>query len=100
MLGPTFLDVMADDFSLPNTHNIKRYFWYIFNKNYDPLSPSGFLDLVSIISVDVIDLVIEKTLRLSDYESINFKCNGRLNKNGSITKVPDFEKAIIDKFTS
>uniref|UniRef100_K7EWV1 Endonuclease/exonuclease/phosphatase domain-containing protein n=1 Tax=Pelodiscus sinensis TaxID=13735 RepID=K7EWV1_PELSI len=79
-----FLDVIADEF----LHQVVA----------ESTRGDAILDLVLVSSEDLIDeMVVGDNLGSSDHELIQFKLNGRINKNKSETRVFDFKRANFSK---
>ncbi|CAM4590454.1 unnamed protein product [Lepidochelys kempii] len=79
-----FLDAIADGF----LHQVVA----------EPTRGDAILDLVLVISEDLIEeMIVGDNLGSSHHELIQFKLNGRINKNKSATRVFDFKRADFQK---
>ncbi|CAM4513742.1 unnamed protein product [Caretta caretta] len=64
----------------------------------EPTRGDAILDLVLVSNEDLIEeMVVGDNLGSSDHELIQFKLNGRINKNKSATRVFDFKRADFQK---
>ncbi|CAM5118465.1 unnamed protein product [Natator depressus] len=83
-MAQIFLDAIADGF----LHQVVA----------EPTRGDAILDLVLVSSEDLIEeMVVGDNLGLRDHELIQFKPNGRINKNRSVSRVFDFKRANFKK---
>lgn len=88
LIVPTLYQQQIEPRFLESLHVSKEKFICITKTIIESTRGDAILDLVLVSTEDIIDkLVVENKLVLSDHKSVQFKLNGKIIKNRSVTKV-------------